>query len=95
MINHFKEQVNTRFKGVRIEIGEGENTVTVRFQEREITAAMIEGTVNSLREVLQETQAPVTIVINDGIQFDNGFEAKAFAKIAGIELKPGDVAQED
>ena len=33
VINHFNDQANTRFKGVRIEIGEGENTVDVRFQE--------------------------------------------------------------
>jgi hypothetical protein len=94
VINHFRDQPGTRFKGVRIEIGEGENTVTVRFQEREVTAAMIEGVVNSLRQVLQEDQAPVAITIADGIQFDTGFEAKEFAKIAGIELRPGDVIQE-
>jgi hypothetical protein len=95
VINRFRDQAGTRFKGVRIEIGEGENTVTVRFQEREITAAMIEGTVNSLRDVLQETQAPVAITVSDGIQFESGFEAKEFAKIAGMELRPGDVAQEE
>jgi len=95
VINRFRDQVGTRFKGVRIEIGEGENTVTVRFQEREITATMIEGTVNSLRDVLQETQAPVAITVSDGIQFESGFEAKEFAKIAGMELRPGDVAQEE
>ena len=95
VINQFKEKVNTRFKGVRIEIGEGENTVTVRFQEREITAGMIEGTVNSLRDVLNETQAPITITISDGIQFESGFEAKEFATLAGIELKPGDIVQND
>ena len=94
VINRFRDQAGSRFKGVRIEIGEGENTVTVRFQEREITAAMIEGTVNSLREVLQENQALVAITITDGVQFENGFEAKEFAKIAGIELRPGDVVQE-
>lgn len=94
VINRFRDQPGTRFKGVRIEIGEGENTVTVRFQEREVTAAMIEGVVNSLRQVLQEDQAPVAITIADGIQFDTGFEAKEFAKIVGIELRPGDVVQE-
>ncbi len=94
VINRFKDQSGTRFKGVRIEIGEGENTVTVRFQEREITAAMIEGVVNSLRRVLDEDQAPVAITIADGIQFDTGFAAKEFAKLVGIELKPGDVIQE-
>lgn len=94
VINRFKDQPGTRFKGVRIEIGEGENTVTVRFQEREITAAMIEGVVNSLRRVLDEDQAPVAITIADGIRFDTGFAAKEFAKLVSIELKPGDVIQE-
>ena len=94
VINRFRDQPGTRFKGVRIEIGEGENTVTVRFQEREVTAAMIEGVVNSLRQVLHEDQAPVAITIADGIQFDTGFEAKEFAKTVGIELRPGDIVQE-
>ena len=56
---------------------------------------MIEGTVNSLRDILQEAKAPVAINVSDGIQFESGFEAKEFAKIAGIELRPGDVAQEE
>ncbi|MEO1017030.1 MAG: anti-phage-associated DUF499 domain-containing protein [Pseudomonadota bacterium] len=94
VINKFKDSESTRFKGVRIEIGEGENTVTVRFQEREITAVMIESVLSNLREVLREEQAPVAITISDGIQFESGFDVKEFAKIAGIELKPGDLVQE-
>ncbi|MBU2802680.1 MAG: DUF499 domain-containing protein [Acidithiobacillus caldus] len=95
VINRFRDQPGTRFKGVRVEIGEGENTVTVRFQERSITAAMIEGVVNSLRDVLGEPEAMVNIAISEGIQFDTGFALKEFAKIAGVELKPGDVSQEE
>ena len=95
VINRFRDQPGTRFKGVRIEIGEGENTVTVRFQEREVTAAMIEGVVNSLRDVLGEPEALVNIAIAEGIHFDTGFALKEFAKIAGVELKPGDVSQEE
>lgn len=94
VINRFRDNETTRFKGVRIEIGEGENTVTVRFQERELTAVLIEGVVNSLRLVLKEDQAPVSITISDGIWFENGFDLKEFAKIAGIDLRPGDIAQE-
>ncbi|CAI8823424.1 anti-phage-associated DUF499 domain-containing protein [Methylocaldum szegediense] len=94
VINRFRDRPGTRFKGVRIEIGEGENTVTVRFQEREVTAAMIEGVIDSLRQVLNETQAPVAITIADGIQFETGFDVKEFAKLVGIELRPGDVIQE-
>ncbi|MGV2705426.1 UNVERIFIED_CONTAM: DUF499 domain-containing protein [Aeromonas salmonicida] len=95
VINRFRDQANTRFKGVRIEIGEGENTVGIRFGERQITAAMIEATVNSLRDVLNEADANISIAVRDGIDFENGFEAKEFAKLVGIELKPGDIAQDD
>lgn len=95
VINRFRDQPGTRFKGVRVEIGEGENTVTVRFQEREVTAAIIEGVVNSLRDVLKEPDAPLNIAIADGIAFDTGFALKEFAKLAGIELKPGDINQEE
>ena len=94
VINRFRDQPGTRFKGVRIEIGEGENTVSVRFQEREVTAAMIEGVVESLRRVLNEAQATVNVTISDGIQFDNGFGLREFARMAGIELRAGDVSQE-
>jgi len=95
VINRFRDQPATLFKGVRVEIGEGENTVTVRFQERQVTAAVIEGVVNSIREVLKEPEALVNIAIADGIHFDTGFAMKEFAKLAGIELKPGDVSQEE
>lgn len=90
VINRFRDQPGTRFKGVRIEIGEDENTVTVCFQEREVTTSMIEGVVNNLRQVLNETQAPVAITITNGIQFDTGFAAKEFARLAGLELKRRD-----
>lgn len=95
VINRFKDQNSTQFKGVRIEIGEGENTVGIRFGERQVTANMIEKTVNSLRELLNEADAAVTVNVRDGIVFENGFEAKEFAKLAGIELRPGDVIQEE
>lgn len=95
VINRFRDQPDTRFKGVRIDIGEGENTVAVRFQEREITAAMIEGVVNSLRAVLAEPEALVNVTIADGVRFDTGFALKEFARLIGMELKPGEVNQED
>ena len=95
VINRFKDQTSTQFKGVRIEIGEGENTVGIRFGERQLTAAMIEKTVNSLREVLNEADAQVTLSIKDGVEFESGFEAKEFAKIVGVELRPGDISQDE
>lgn len=93
VINRFRDQPKTIFKGVRIEIGEGENTVTVRFQERKITAATIEKTVEGLRKALNEADAPVAIAISDGVHFGTGFDAKEFAKLAAIQLKPGDITQ--
>lgn len=95
VVNRFRNQPGTRFKGVRVEIGEGENTVMVRFNTREITAAMIEGTVNTLRELLGEADAPLSLTISDGITFENGFALKEFATLAGVELKPGDVSQDE
>ena len=94
VINRFRDSANTLFKGVRIEIGEGEHTVSVRFQEREITAEIIEGVVNSLREVLNDHAALVAVTIADGITFESGFDVKEFAKLASLELRPGDVVQE-
>ena len=95
VINRFRDQSATRFKGVRVELGKGENTVTVRFQDREVTAAQLEGVINGIREVLNEPEALVNIAIADGIHFDTGFALKEFAKLAGVELKPGDVSQEE
>ena len=95
VINRFRDQANTRFKGVRIEIGEGENTVSIRFGERQVTAAVIENTVNSLRHALNEVDANVSIAVKDGIDFENGFEAKEFAKLVGIDLRPGDITQNE
>ncbi|EOB2784915.1 anti-phage-associated DUF499 domain-containing protein [Vibrio vulnificus] len=95
VINRFRGQDLTQFKGVRIEIGEGENTVNIRFNDRKLTATMIEKTVSSLRDLLNDADATVTVKVSDGIEFENGFEAKEFAKLAGIELRPGDVAQEE
>jgi hypothetical protein len=94
VVNRFRDQPGTRFKGVRIDIGEGENTVSVRFQEREITAAMIEGIVDSLRNVLNEPDSLVNVAITD-LRFDTGFALKEFATLAGLELRPGDVSQEE
>lgn len=47
------------------------------------------------RDRLHEAQAPIAITVSDGIQFDNGFEGKAFASLTGMQLRPGDVVQED
>ena len=94
IINRFRDRQGTTFKGVRIQLGEDEKTVTVFFQEREITTAMIEMTANSLREVLKD-ESIVTVTISDSIQFESGADMKEFAKILGIELDASDFTQED
>ena len=94
VINRFRDHAGTRFKGVRLEIGEGEKTVMVRFQERELTAAMIEAVVNNLRSVLEDEDAPVMVQVGEGVEFESGFDAKEFAEIVGIELRPGDLIQD-
>lgn len=95
VLNRFKGNDGTKFKGVKVEIGEGEKTVSIRFQGREVTADILGGTINSLRDVLDEGDSVVSVTIADGIYFENGFDAKEFAQIAGIEIKPGDLVQED
>ncbi|EIC30897.1 MULTISPECIES: anti-phage-associated DUF499 domain-containing protein [Methylomicrobium] len=94
VINRFRDRDTTLLKGVRIQIGEGENTVQIRFHERRITAQMIEETVNSLRKVLNDDQAQVSIDIVGGIEFGDGFALKEFAELSGLQLKPGDVIQD-
>ncbi|MDP2903854.1 MAG: DUF499 domain-containing protein [Methylovulum sp.] len=94
VLNRFKDRNNTLLKGVRIQIGEGENTVQIRFHERQITAQMIEETVNTMRKVLNDDQAQISVDIVGGIQFGDGYAAKEFAELSGLQLKPGDVIQE-
>jgi hypothetical protein len=95
VIQKFKDKPETKFKGVRVQIGEGENTVTIRFGEKEISAAVIEGTVSTLRTLLNEEQALVSVTVSSGATFETGFDAKEFSKISGIELKSGDIIQHD
>lgn len=94
VLNSFKSSPAT-FKGVRIQIGEGENTVSINFVEREVTASVIEAAINGLRKALGNEQETVTVQIRSGAAFENGFAAKEFAKLSGVELRPGDVIQEE
>ncbi|MEA3250612.1 MAG: anti-phage-associated DUF499 domain-containing protein [Pseudomonadota bacterium] len=93
VINRFKDNAQTRFRGVRIEVGEGEHTVSVRFHEREVTAADIEVALTAMRQIVNDDNANVTIRINSGVDFASGFDAKEFAKLTGIELKPESIVQ--
>jgi len=94
IINRFKDRDTTQLKGVCVLIGDGENTVQIRFHEREITVQMLEQTINTMRKVLNDDQAQISITIKGGIQFGDGYACKEFAELSGLQLKPGDVIQE-
>ena len=94
VLNTFKSSTAT-FKGVRIHIGEGESAVSISFGVREVTASVIEAAINGLRKALGNEQEFVTVQIRSGAAFENGFDAKEFAKLSGLELRPGDVIQEE
>ena len=66
----------------------------MQFRSREVSASVIESTINHLRESLNEHQSNVSLTIRDGASFETGFDAKEFATIAGIELRPGDIEQD-
>ena len=55
---------------------------------------MIEQAVNSIRDIIGEADTSVTVVIREGIDFDNGYEAKQFAELVGIKLNPNDITQD-
>jgi hypothetical protein len=94
IINRFRDREGTQLKGVCVLIGDGENTVQIRFHEREVTVQMLEQTINTMRKVLNDDQAQISITINGGIQFGDGYACKEFAELSGLQLKPGDVIQE-
>ena len=93
-IQHFKDRPDTLLSGVQIILGEGENAVQIRFNERKLTAAAIEIAIRGIRAALGDEQAAVQILIKGGATFGDGFALKEFAEVAGIELKSGDVIQD-
>jgi len=93
MIQRFRDRPDILMRGVQVILGEGENAVQVRFNERELTAAAIETAIRGIRQALGDEQAAVQILIRGGVSFGDGFALKQFAEVAGVELKPGDVIQ--
>ena len=93
-IQRFRDRTDTLLRGVQIILGEGENAVQIRFNERELTAAAIETAIRGIRAALGDEQAAVQVLIKGGITFGDGFALKEFAEVAGIELKSSDVIQE-
>lgn len=77
-----------------VNIGAGEQAVQVRFNDRAVTPMMLEKAIAALREMLEEPDALVQLTIRDGAAFETGFDFKAFAELAGIELTPDTVEQQ-
>lgn len=93
VITQFKDRQGIVFHGVTLNVGEGEQAVQVRFNDRPVTPTILEKVIAALRENLNEPDALVQLVIRDEADFNTGFDLKAFAEIAGIELTPDTVEQ--
>jgi len=93
LISEFKERRGVMFHGVVLNIGEGEQAVQVRFHDRAVTPAMLEQVITALRQNLDEPDALVQLTIRDTANFETGFDLKAFAEMANIELTPDSVEQ--
>jgi len=93
-IQKFKGRPDTLLKGVQIILGEGEQAVQIRFNDRELDAAAIETTILGIRAAVGDEQADVQIIIRGGIRFGDGYALKEFAEVVGIELAAGDIVQE-
>jgi hypothetical protein len=93
LITEFKERRGVMFNGVTLNVGEGEQAVQVRFNDRAVTPVILEKMITALRENLDEPDALVQLTIRDSAKFNTGFDLKAFAEIANIGLTPDKVEQ--
>ena len=93
VITTFRDRQGVIFHGVTLNVGEGEQAVQVRFNDRPVTPAILEKVIAALRESLNEPDALVQLTIRDGAAFGTGFDLKAFAALARIELTPDIVEQ--
>lgn len=93
VIAEFRDRQGVIFHGVTLNVGEGEQAVQVRFNDRPVTPAILEKVITALRENLGEPDALVQLTIRDGAAFNTGFDLKVFAGLAGIELTPNTVEQ--
>jgi hypothetical protein len=93
VIMAFQDRQGVIFRGVTLNVGEGEQAVQVRFNNRAVTPAMLRKVIDGLREHLEESDALVQLTIRDGADFATGFDLKQFAELAGLELKPDTVEQ--
>lgn len=93
LISAFKGRNGVSFQGVSLNVGEGEQAVTVRFNDRLVDPDMIGRVVDSLRENIGEPDALVQVSIRDGASFETGYDLKSFANLAGIDLPIDKVEQ--
>ena len=95
VIQRFRDRQDILLRGVQILIGEGENAVQIRFNDRALTAAAIETAIRGMREAIGDEQAGVQVTIKGGISFGDGFALKEFAEVLGMELNAGNVMQDE
>ncbi|MGF1482567.1 MAG: chitobiase/beta-hexosaminidase C-terminal domain-containing protein [Cyanophyceae cyanobacterium] len=93
LISEFKERNGVVFHGVTLNVGEGEQAVQVRFNDRAVTPEILEKMILALRQNLNEPDALVQVTIRDSAEFPTGFDLKTFAELANIELTPDKVEQ--
>jgi hypothetical protein len=93
LISTFRGRDGITFHGVTLNIGEGEQALQVRFNDRAVDPEMLNRIIDTLRENLCEPNALIQVNIRDGASFGTGFDLKTFAEIAGINLTPEKVEQ--
>ncbi len=93
LITTLKGRNGVFFQGVTLNVGEGEQAVSVRFNDRLVTPDVIARLVDALRENIGEPDALVQVIIRNGANFGTGYDLKSFAELAGIELTPNKVEQ--
>jgi len=92
MIQTFKGRQVT-LQDVILYVGEGEQSVQVRFNRRQVSPANLEEIIQGLREGINEEEAPVQIQVRGDCQFGTGQDLQEFAQMAGIELTRANVQQ--
>jgi len=93
IIAKFQDRNGVDFRGVTLTVGEDEQAVQVRFNDRVVDPKMLKRVIGALRENINEPNALVQVNIRNGANFGAGFDLKAFAELAGINLTPENVEQ--
>ena len=74
LITKFRDRAGVKFRGVKLNIGEGEYAVQVNFHDRDVTPDILEKVIRSLRDSLNEPDALIQLTIRDQSDFDTGFD---------------------